>query len=82
MANYNPKKMLTIEIEGNDLSGCDGHTVWHVVNGERKRTMSRKADGKDFDWMTDKEMNDFTDKGRFKFRISAADASQYFEYIY
>lgn len=79
---FNSNKMLTVHIEANDLSGCNGHTVWHVINGERKRTMSRNADGKDFDWMTDKQMADFTDKGRYEFKISASNASEYFEYIY
>jgi hypothetical protein len=81
MAAYNQNKRLSIEIEANDLSGSNGHTVWHVVNGVRKRTMSRRADGKDFDWMTNKQMTDF-EKGKYQFKISAADASQYFEYIY
>jgi len=81
MATYNPNKKLQIQIDSNDMSGCNGHTVWHVINGERKRTMSRNADGKDFDWMSDKQNADF-EKGKYQFSISAADASQYFEYIY
>lgn len=78
---YNPNKKLHIEIHANDLSGCNGHTVWHTINGERKRTMSRNADGKDFDFMTDAEMKAF-ENGKYKFTITAANASQYFQYIY
>jgi hypothetical protein len=81
MRPYNPKKKLHIEIECNDLSDCRGYTIWHVVNGERKRTLSRAADAADFDWMTDIEMSEFC-AGRYKFTISAADASQYYQYIY
>jgi hypothetical protein len=81
MAVYNPKKNLQIEIHANDLSGTQGYTVWRVIAGERKHTLSRKADGKDFDWMTDKQDKDFA-AGKYKFSISAADASLYFDYIY
>lgn len=79
--NYNPKKRLTISIESNDLSNTNGYTIWRLQNGERKNTLSRNADGKDFDWMTEKQAADF-EKGRFIFKISAADASEYFNYIY
>lgn len=78
---WNPNKKLHIEIHCNDLSNTNGYTIWHIVNGERKRTMSRNADGKDFDFMTDKELEQF-EKGKYKFTILAKDASQYFEYIY
>lgn len=78
---YNPNKILHIEIHSNDLSGCNGHTVWRVVNGKRTNTLSRKADGKDFDWMTDDEMKQF-ENGKYKFTISAKDASNHFQYIY
>ena len=81
MANYNPNKQLTIEIVSNDLSGCNGYTVWRLVNGEAKDTLSRRADGKDFDWMTDKQMKDF-EAGKYIFKISASDASEFFQYIY
>lgn len=79
---FNPKKNLHIEIHSNGLCGMYGYTVWHCVNGERKAAMSRNADGKDFDWMSDKQMDDFMEKGKYKFTISASDASEYFEYIY
>lgn len=78
---YNPDKMLHIEIDCNDMSSTNGYTVWHVVGGVRKRTISRRADGSDFDWMTDKEAEAF-EKGRYKFKISAKDAFQHFNYIY
>jgi len=78
---YNPNKKLHIEIDCNDMSNTNGYTVWRVIAGERKHTLSRRADGKDFDWMTDKEMEQF-EKGKYKFTISATDASQYFQYIY
>jgi len=78
---YNANKKLQIEIESNDMSCSNGHTVWRVINGERKHTMSRNADGKDFDWMTDKQSEQF-DNGKYKFSITARDASEYFEYIY
>ena len=81
MTAFNPKKQLSIEIHCNDLSGCNGHTVWHIVNGERKRTMSRNADGQDFDRMTDRQVQDF-ENGKYKFKISASDASEFFQYIY
>lgn len=81
MATYNPNKKISIEIEANDLSGCNGHTVWRTIAGKRKHTMSRNADGKDFDWMTEKQMKDF-ENGKYKFTISAQDASEYFDYIY
>lgn len=81
MATYNPKKQLTIEIVSNDLSGCNGYTVWRLVNGEAKDTLSRRADGKDFDWMTEKQYKDF-EAGKYTFKISAEDASEFFEYIY
>jgi N-acetylmuramoyl-L-alanine amidase len=82
MRTFNPNKKLQIEIHCNDMSNTNGYTVWHVVNGERKRTMSRRADGKDFDWMNDKELEDFTERGKYKFSITASQASQYFQYIY
>mgnify|MGYP000594283274 CR=1 FL=1 len=81
MATWNLNRQLTIEIHCNDLSNANGYTVWHVVNGARKRTLSRRADGKDFDWMTEKQMKDF-ENGKYQFKISAADASEFFEYIY
>lgn len=81
MATFNPDKQLTIEIWQNDLSNTNGYTVWRMVNGERKDTLSRRADGKDFDWMTDQQMKDF-EAGKYKFKISASDASEYFQYIY
>lgn len=81
MAAYNPKKQLTIEIVQNDLSNCNGYTVFRIVNGKVKNTLSRKADGKDFDWMTEKQNKDF-ENGKSSFKISAADASEFFEYIY
>lgn len=81
MATYNPNKQLTIEIVQNDLSNCNGYTVWRLVNGEAKDTLSRRADGKDFDWMTEKQMKDF-ENGKYQFKISAKDASEFFEYIY
>lgn len=78
---YNPAKNLQIEIHANDLSNTNGYTIWRVINGERKHTLSRNADGKDFDWMTDKQMNLFNN-GHHKFTITARMASEYFEYIY
>lgn len=78
---YNPNKQLLIEINSNDGSGANGYTVWRVVNGQRTNTLSRKADGKDFDWMTDKQTEQF-EKGHYLFKISAQDASEYFQYIY
>jgi len=78
---FNPNKNLQIEIHANDLTNCNGYTVWHIINGERKRTMSRRADGKDFDWMTDKQNKDF-ENGKYKFSITASQASEYFQYIY
>lgn len=81
MRTWNPTKKLKIQIDSNGMNNCNGHTVWHVINGERKRAMSRNADGKDFDWMTDKQLEDFTEKGKYTFQITAADASQYFQYI-
>ena len=81
MATYNPKKQLTIEIHNNDLSGCNGYTVWRLVNGEKKDALSRQADGKDFDWMTEKQNKDF-EAGKYIFKISASDASEFFQYIY
>lgn len=78
---YNPDKKLQIEIHSNDLSGCNGYTIWRVIGRERKNTLSRRADGKDFDWMTDKQMKDF-ENGKYQFTISANDASEYFQYIY
>ena len=81
MASYNGNKQLTIEIRQNDLSGCNGFTVWRFVNGETKDVLSRRADGKDFDWMTDKQIKDF-ENGKYQFKISADNAMQYFNYIY
>jgi hypothetical protein len=81
MANYNPNKKIHIEIHSNDLSGCNGYTIWRVVNGQRKNTLSRNADGKDFDFMTDKEMEQF-ENGKYKFTITANQASEFFQYIY
>jgi len=81
MAAYNPNKQLAIQIESNDMSNSNGYTVWRLINGERKHTLSRRADGKDFDWMTDRQMNDF-EKGKFTFKISASDAANYFDYSY
>lgn len=80
--SYNPNKKLNIEIEMNDMEGLHGFTIWHIVNGIRKRTMSRNADGKDFDWMDAKQEKDFVENRKYKFQITAAQASEYFEYIY
>jgi hypothetical protein len=82
MPNYNPNKRLHIEIHSNDMSGCNGHTIWHIVNGERKRAISRNADGKDFDFMSDKEMDQFLHGGKYKFTMSASYASECFLYLY
>lgn len=82
MAQYNPNKKLHIEIEVNSFSSMDGYTVWHIINGVRKRTMSRKADGKDFDWMTNKEFEKFSAGRQCNFTITAKDASEYFNYTY
>lgn len=81
MRTFNPKKNIHIEIQANDLSNTNGHTVWHVIGGERKRAISRNADGKDFDWMTDKQLKDF-ERGVYKFSVTAQDVSDYFNYIY
>ena len=72
---------MSIEIRQNDLSGCNGFTVWRLINGKIKDALSRRADGKDFDWMTDKQIKDF-ENGKYKFKISADNAMQYFNYIY
>lgn len=81
MANFNPDKNLSIEIHSNDLSNCNGYTVWHCVGGERKAAMSRGADGKDFDWMTDQQMKDF-EAGKYQFKMKASHAIEYYSYIY
>ena len=81
MAIFQPDKKIQIEIHSNDLSGCNGYTVWRVVKGERRAALSRRADGKDFDWMTDKQMNDF-ENGKFKFTITAEQAMDFFNYMY
>lgn len=78
---WNPNKRLHIEIESNDTIQLIGYTIWRVINGHRKNTLSRNADAKDFDWMTDKQMKDF-ESGKFKFTILAKDASEYFSYYY
>ena len=82
MNTFNPRKMLSIEIESNSPCMSKGYTVWHIVNGERKRTMSRNADGKDFDFMNDKEIDLFAEGKKSKFKISATDAANYFNYLY
>jgi hypothetical protein len=79
---YNPKKRLAIEIEANDNSACNGYTIWRTISGIRKHAMSRKADGKDFDWMTSKEFEKFSCGRQWAFSISAKDASEYFDYVY
>ena len=81
MATFNPNKKIHIEIHCNDLSSTNGYTVWRTINGERKHAISRNADGKDFDWMTEKQMKDF-ENGKYKFSLTATDASEYFGYIY
>ena len=78
---YNPHKKIKIEIHSNDMSNCNGYTVYRVIDGECKDAMSRKADAADFDWMTDKQISQF-ENGKYKFTITAQDASQYFQYIY
>lgn len=81
MTSFNGNKKIKIEIHSNDNSGANGYTVWRIINGQRKDAISRRADGKDFDWMTDRQTADF-EKGKFQFTLSAADASQYFNYLY
>jgi len=81
MKTYNPNKRLAIEIHSNEGSGCNGYTVWRSINGVLKHTMSRNADNSDFDWMSDKENKQF-ESGRYKFSISAEQASEYFDYVY
>lgn len=78
---YNPNKMLTVEIHLNDMANVSGYTIWHVVAGERKAAISRNADGKDFDWMTETETKQF-EGGKCTFRISADNAMNFFNYIY
>ena len=80
MKTFNGNKMLSIEIYSNSSSGADGYTVWHIkpINNA---AMSRRADDKDFDWMTDKERKQF-EEGRYKFKISAENALDYFGYMY
>lgn len=79
--SFNPNKKLSIEIHSNDMANVYGYTIWHVVGGERKAAISRKADGKDFDWMSEKQQNEF-EKGKYTFKISAQDALDYFSYLY
>lgn len=82
MKVYNPNKKIRIEIHQNDMSGTNGYTVYRIVKGKRTDTLSRNADGEDFDFMTDKELNDFFENGKYKFIISASDAIKYFNYLY
>ncbi len=81
MAQFIQNKKLQIEIHSNDPANVSGYTIWRIVNGTRKDTLSRKADGNDFDWMTDKQTADF-EAGKYKFTISAKDAINYFGYLY
>jgi len=81
MAQFNGNKKLSIEIHSNDPANVYGYTIWRMKDGQRKDAMSRNADGKDFDWMTEKQMADF-ENGKYKFTISANDATSYFNYLY
>lgn len=81
MRQYNPDKKIHIEIHLNCPSMTKGYTVWHMVGGERERAISRNADGKDFDWMNDQQIKIF-ENGGYKFTMTAADASEYFNYLY
>ena len=80
MQTFNPNKMLPIEIYSNDPANVYGYTIWHI-HSPNNRAISRNADGKDFDWMTEKETKAF-EGGQFKFKISARDAMDYFQYSY
>jgi hypothetical protein len=81
MRTFNPNKKISIEIHSNDMSGCNGYTVWAMKDEIRDKAMSRRADGKDFDWMDDKQIKEF-ENGKYKFTITASQASEYFSYIY
>lgn len=80
MRTYNPKKMISIEVHQNSPSGVYGYTIWRIVNKERTHAISRNADGKDFDWMDEKQMKDF-ENGAYRFKISAQDAANYLGYL-
>lgn len=81
MTSFNPLKELQVEIHLNCPSMTKGYTIWHVVGNERKAAISRNADGKDFDWMTDKQMNQFNN-GTYKFKMTARMAIDMFQYMY
>lgn len=81
MKTFNPDKNIPIEIHSNDMSNTRGYTIWRTKNAKRINTLSRNADGKDFDWMTEKQMKDF-ENGKINFNISASDAATYFNYLY
>lgn len=80
MKTWNPNRKLKVEIESNDLSNMYGYTIWHIINKDKKRAISRNSDGKDFDWMSEYDMQKLQ-SGKYKFSITAAQASEYYDYI-
>lgn len=84
MKAYNPNKKIAIEIHQNSPSGTDGYTVWRMdgmyKDAIRKDAISRRADGKDFDWMTDSQAKSF-EEGHYRFIITQSQAIEYFNYI-
>lgn len=80
MATFNPDKKIKIEIHLNCPSMTRGYTIWHMDGEIKKRAISRNADGKDFDWMTDRQIKDF-DSGKYKFTLTARHAIDYFQYL-
>lgn len=81
MKSFDPNKKLQVEIHLNCPSMTKGYTIWHVVGKDRKVALSRNADGKDFDWMSNKQMAQFV-AGTYKFKMTAQAAIDLFNYIY
>lgn len=78
---FNPDKQLTVEIYSNCPSNSMGYTIWHIKGKDKKVTISRNADGKDLDWLSEKEMKRF-EAGEFKFKMPAQYALDTFSYMY
>ena len=81
MKQFNPNKLLQVEIYLNSPDQTQGYTIWHIVGKEPKAAISRKADGKDFDWMTERQINHFNNGG-YRFKITAQMAVDTFNYFY
>jgi hypothetical protein len=81
MTTFNQTKELKVEIYLNCPSMTNGYTIWHIIGKDKKRAISRNADDKDFDWMTERQLSQFAN-GTYRFKMTARMAIDMFNYMY